>query len=222
MHWLNFFVLNNSKESMIWADKWGTPALRYWTLTWECLRSCRREPCLTLRLKAARCCILQPWSSKYVPQGMIALALLDTYFIFKTQWMVRLDQSAFWSAGPPGALLLAAASETEPTQVSLWCDSGSPFLGARHRTKRIHKSQQSCMEWQLAKAMNDGALLLGCSKMWETESWAMVIQRLKEELTHSLPHHCFGQRAVQWKKEWHQLHEPSNSFRCAGGVLHMC
>lgn len=144
-------------------------------------RSFRREPCLTLRLKPARCYSLQPWSSKHIPWGMTALALLNTYFIFKTQWMVRLDQSAFWSARSPGALLLTAAHETEPTQVSLWGDYGDPFLGARHTTKRIHKSQQSWMEWHLlSQAMNDGAVLLGCSKRdWELGNGHTEAERAK-------------------------------------------
>ena len=114
---------------------WGdAPAVWNRAVSWGCLwepRSLRSEFCLNLRPKPAGCYVLQPWSSK-----TRTTALPYTYFTLKIQGVARLNQSAFWSAGPPGALLLAAAPVTEPTQDSLWGGSGDPFLRDGHTAKK--------------------------------------------------------------------------------------
>lgn len=129
---------------------------------------------LELETEASKVLSFSLAPAEHVPWWIIALALLYTYFILKIQWMVRLDQSAFWSAGSPGALLLMAAPETEPTQDSLWGDSGNPLLGDGHTTKKgFTKTSYSERNGTFSARQTDYS--------WETVSWGMVVGRLKQE-----------------------------------------
>lgn len=163
--------------------------------------------------------------AKHIPWWIIALALLYTCFTLKIHWTVRLDQSAFWSAGLPGALLLAAAAETEPTQESLWGGSGDPSLGDGHTTKKGF-TKASNSEWEgtySARQTEGNARRSKTGRSWETVSWGTVVGRLKEEGWWTTACHttALASRVLSKEKGWHQLHEPSNSFTCAGGVRYV-